>query len=95
MSTAASAALIGAIDKNRVTATQEFGLGTCVIGSDNVIYTYVTAGGAIAASQTDITVSTAFSATDGSGTNTGPNVAVASGQYFWAGNAVNAVDIAS
>lgn len=62
---------------------QRFELGTTVNGTDGGRYQYVVAGGAIAASQSDISVSGTFTATDGAGSATGPSKAVATGQYFW------------
>jgi len=80
------------INYERIDVNPQFTLGHSSRGSDNKLYTYVQAGGAIAASQTDITVSTAFQATDGSGTNIGPATAVANDEYFWVSNATNWVD---
>lgn len=69
---------------DQVDTVQQFKLGTAILGDDNQTYTYVQAGGAIAAGQSDLTISAAFSATDGGGTNVGPAVAINSGEYFWA-----------
>lgn len=60
---------------------------TSVIGSDGYLYTYVQANGAIAASQTDISVTAAGQASDGGGTYVGPATAIADNQYFWARSA--------
>lgn len=76
-----------------VDATQQFDLGTTQLANDGHIYTYVQANGAIAASQTDIAVTSAFQASDGAGTNVGPAVAVADNEYFWVHNATLAVDL--
>lgn len=62
---------------------QRHDLGTTVTGADGFVYVYVQAGGAIAASQTDISVTDAFQATDGSGTFVGPAVAVANDEFLW------------
>lgn len=66
------------------TADAKFALGTTTQGSDGYDYVYVQANGAIAASQTDITVSGAFQASDGgAGTYVSSAVAFADNEYGW------------
>lgn len=67
-------------DPDRRTTDPDHSLGTTVIGSDGYPYVYVQAGGAIAASQTDVAVNGSFSATDGTGTYVN-TIAFASGEY--------------
>ena len=64
---ATSSGTIGGVDLDRITDDQEFDLGTTLTGADGFPYVYVQAGGAIAASQTDISVDAAYAATDGLG----------------------------
>ncbi len=70
------------INFDRVTADAEYSVNMTVIGSDGYAYRYVQANGAIAASQTDVTVSSAGQASDGSGAfvNT---TAFADDEYGW------------
>lgn len=69
------------------TTDARFTLMTSVIGSDGYRYYYVQANGAIAASQTDVSVTTAGQASDGSGSfaNT---TAFADNEYGWVYNDV-------
>ena len=71
------------ITPTNLNTPQRFELGTAVLGTDGGTYQYVQAGGAIAASQSDISVSSSFIATDGSGSATGPATAITTGQQFW------------
>ena len=71
------------IDFTRVTADEEFALGTTAVGSDHYAYVYVQANGAIAASQTDVTVNTStFQASDGAGTYVN-TTAFADNEHGW------------
>lgn len=70
-------------DFGAVSTDPDFALMTTAEGSDGYAYVYVQANGAIAASQTDISVTTAGQASDGSGTYVGPAVAFADNQYGW------------
>lgn len=63
-----AAGTIGAVDDDRRTETAEFALGTTLIGNDGFAYVYVQANGAIAADQIDVSVNSAFQASDGLGT---------------------------
>lgn len=67
------------------TTSPDFALMTSVIGSDGYRYYYVQANGAIAASQSDVSVTTAGQASDGSGSfaNT---TAFADNEYGWVYN---------
>ena len=68
--------------------TLDNALGQQTWGNDGRLYVFVVAGGAIAAAQTDVSVSaTTFAATDGSGSYTGPTAGCAEGDYFWASKA--------
>lgn len=69
-------------DLDDVTTDQEFQLMTSGIGDDGYRYYYVQANGAIAASQTDVSLTAAGQASDGSGTfvNT---TAFADNEYGW------------
>lgn len=71
------------IDPTNTNTPQRFALGTSVLGTDGGTYQYVQAGGAIAASQSDISVSGSFIATDGAGTATGPATAATTGDQLW------------
>ncbi len=65
------------------TTTAEFDLGTTAIGNDGYGYVYVQANGAIAASQTDVTVNAStFQASDGSGTYVN-TTAFVDNEYGW------------
>lgn len=86
--------LIGA-DLGRVVTTAELSgdqkrtldnaLGQQAWGNDGRLYVFVRAGGAIAASQTDVSVNAStFAATDGAGSYTGPAAGCAENDYFWA-----------
>ena len=71
------------IDFDRVTADEEFALGTTVVGSDHYAYVYVQANGAIAASQTDVSLNTStFQASDGAGTYVN-TTAFADNEHGW------------
>jgi hypothetical protein len=59
--------VIGAVEPDRRTTVADFKEATTVIGSNGYVYIYVKANGVIAASQTDVAVTTAGLATDGSG----------------------------
>lgn len=59
--------VLGAIDEARRTTDPEFDLNSRIIGDDGFVYRYVQANGAIAASQTDITVASTGQASDGLG----------------------------
>lgn len=73
---------IGALNPDYRTASSDFNVNTTVIGTDGFTYRYVEAGGVIAASQTDISVSAAGQATDGSGTYIG-TTAFADNEWGW------------
>jgi len=73
--------LIGANFDRRTTA-QEFDLMTKVNGNDGYTYYYCQANGAIAASQTDVTLSTAGQASDGAG-SFACTTAFADNEYGW------------
>ena len=75
------------VDVTAVEDTATRAVNETVIASDGKTYRYVQAGGAIAASQTDISVTSAGVATDGSGAYVGPSTAVSNGQYFWVSGA--------
>lgn len=70
-------------DKRTADDSPEFDVGTTVIGSDGYMYVYVHANGAIAASQTDVTVNAStFEASDGSGAYVN-TTAFADNEYGW------------
>ena len=71
-----------------------FIVNTTVIGSDGFTYRYVQAGGAIAASQTDIAVSAAGQATDGLGTYIG-TTAFADNEWGWVKSVTQVADAAA
>ena len=59
---------VGSGDVDRRSLLPDFVLGTTVILSDGYAWVYVQAMGSIVASQTDVNVTGAFSASDGGGT---------------------------
>ncbi len=73
----------------------EFEANTTVIGNDGFTYRYVQAGGAIAASQTDITVSAAGQATDGSGAYISSAVAFVDNEFGWVKSVTQVADAAA
>ena len=73
---------IGSVNPDARDTEAKFELGTRAIGIDGFVYRYVVAGGTIAASQTDISVDSSDSATDGLGAFVG-TTAFASGEYGW------------
>lgn len=77
-----SANVIG-VDFTEVGTTKRFALGTQLFGDDGNTYTYVQAGGTIAASQSDISVNASFSATDGAGSYSGPAAGASANDYLW------------
>lgn len=72
-------------DFDKRTTDPEFALMTSVIGSNGFRYYYVQANGAIAASQTDVALTTAGQASDGAGSfaNT---TAFVDNEYGWVFN---------
>ncbi len=71
------------IDQRSADASPEFSVGTTVFGSDGYAYVYVHANGAIAASQTDVTVNVStFEASDGAGAYVN-TIAFADNEYGW------------
>jgi hypothetical protein len=74
--------VLGALDADRRTTEPEFELNTRVLGSDGFVYRYVQANGAIAASQTDITVASTGQASDGLGAFVG-TTAFVDNEYGW------------
>lgn len=71
------------VDEARRTTDAEFALMTTVMGSDGYGYVYVQADGAIAASQSDVTVTVATGqASDGLGTYVN-TTAFADNEYGW------------
>ncbi len=68
-----------------------FGVNTQQVGVDGFTYRFVQAGGAIAASQTDIAVDAAGQATDGLGTYVG-TLAFVDNEYGWVRNPVILAD---
>ena len=67
----------------RRTTDAELALGTTITTSDGYAHVYVQANGAIAASQTDVTVNlSTFQASDGSGTYVN-TAAFADNEYGW------------
>lgn len=74
--------VIGAGDEGRRTTDQEFALGTTIIGDDGYAWVYVQANGAIAASQTDVSVNSSFQASDGLGAYVN-TTAFADNEYGW------------
>lgn len=87
----ATSALMG-VDIDARDTTPQFALGTGAFGVNDagapLIMRYVQANGSIAASQTDITVSVAGQASDGSGTWDN-SVAFADNEYGWVWLPVN------
>ena len=79
---ASTGGTVGAINPDSRTTTQEFELSTTAIGDDGYPYVYVQANGAIAASQTDIAVTSAGQASDGGGTYVG-TTAFVDNEYGW------------
>lgn len=79
-----SGGVLGAGDEGRRTTTPEFALGTTMIGADGFAWIYVQANGAIAASQSDIALTTdgAFQASDGLGAYVA-TTAFADNEYGW------------
>ncbi len=75
------------VDMDARAVTPQFPLGTGAFGVNDagapLKMRYVQANGAIAASQTDITVSTAGQASDGSGTWSNTATAFADNEYGW------------
>lgn len=74
--------VLGAGDEGRRTTTQEFELGTTILGDDGYLWLYVQANGAIAASQTDVAVDANFQASDGLGAYVN-TTAFADNEYGW------------
>ena len=74
--------VLGAVDPDRRTTSPEFALMTTVVGANGYGYVYVQANGAIAASQTDIAVTTAGQASDGAGAYVG-TTAFVDNEYGW------------
>jgi hypothetical protein len=74
--------MIGALDPDRRTTVPDFNPATTAIGANGYVYIYVKANGAIAASQTDVAVTTAGLATDGSGAYVN-TLAFALNEYGW------------
>ncbi len=68
-----------------------FAVNTQQKGSDGFMYRFVQAGGAIAASQTDVAVDAAGQATDGAGTYVN-TLAFVDNEYGWVRNAVITAD---
>lgn len=64
-------------------ARGKFKLGQSVRGDGGAIYVFAEAGGAIAASQSDVAISGSYIATDGGGTYTGPGTAMVAGDQAW------------
>ena len=82
------------VDLDDRPTTPAFTLGTVVNGYDKstgapLKMIYVQANGAIAASQTDITVSAVSQASDGAGTFANSAVAFADNEYGWVWDEVN------
>lgn len=73
---------LGALDADRRTTEPEFALNTRVLGADGFVYRYVQANGAIAASQTDISVASTGQASDGAGAFVG-TTAFVDNEYGW------------
>jgi hypothetical protein len=73
---------IGAVNVDARDTDAKFDVNTRVIGIDGFVYRYVQASGAIAASQTDISVDSAGQATDGAGAFVG-TTAFADNEYGW------------
>lgn len=69
----------------------EFAVNTQQVGVDGFTYRYVQAGGAIAASQTDVAVDAAGQATDGAGTYVN-TLAFVDNEYGWVRNPVILAD---
>ena len=81
MAAFSSTGMLG-MNADRRTTVAEFSLGTATLGNDGYDYVYVQANGAIAASQTDISVDGSFQASDGAGTYVG-TTAFADNEYGW------------
>lgn len=77
-----SSGIIGALDPDRRTTTPDFKECTTAIGNNGMVWVYVKANGTIAASQTDVAVTTAGLATDGSGAYVN-TTAFALNEYGW------------
>lgn len=71
------------VDVDKRDTTPEFQIGTTCWGANGDQYMYVQANGAIAASQTDITVSAAGQASDGLGSWENSATAFADNEYGW------------